>query len=637
MKRAFKTEVQQLLNIIVHSLYSNRDIFLRELISNASDAIDKLRFKSQTEPDALGDDPEFKIRLIPDKDNNTLTVSDNGIGMTEEEVVENIGTIAKSGTMEFLKALESAGGNESLTQELIGRFGVGFYSAFIVADKVTLVTRAAGADSAIRWESTGDGEYVIEPAEKATRGTEVTLHLKKGDADEADYTDTHVLRAIVREHSDFVSYPVVMDVEKKVPVETDDATDDAETKMETKVEEETLNSMKAIWARDKSGVTEDEYKEFYKHVSHDWNDPLTHLHVKLEGVTEFTALLYIPEKSPFMAFDPEKKHGVKLYSRRVFIMDDCRELVPEYLRFVKGVVDAPDLNLNISREILQQDRIVRAIRKNLVKKLLKLIGDLDEEKFTTFWKNFGAVLKEGVYTDWENKDALSELLRFYTTDSMETPVSLKTYVSRMKPDQKEIYYITGENIETLADSPLLEKLREKSYEILLMNDPVDEFVVQTLTEYDKKPLKSVEKGDLDIEPEEKEKTEAFSGLMEHMQKALEDSVKQVRPSGRLTRSVACLAGESDDMSAYMQKLLKASGHEAPKSKRVLELNLDHPAVKKVQDRFAADENDPTLAESYALIFDLAVVAEGGKPDDPARFAQRVGDLMAGPDAQAADS
>ena len=628
----FKTEVQQLLKLIINSLYSNREIFLRELISNASDAIDRLRFKAQTEPDILGDDTEFKIRITPDGIKQTFEIEDNGIGMTYDEVMENIGTIAQSGTAAFLEAMERAN-NDALAPELIGQFGVGFYSAFIVADKITILTKAAGADKAVRWESFGDGTYTIEAAEKESRGTVITLELKKREDDDPDFTDEWVIRNIVKQHSDFVSYPIVMDVEKDEPIpEAEQLKDkDGKTVGETTrkvVREETLNTMKAIWTRSRDEVTEKEYEEFYRHISHDWNPPLTQLHKKFEGTTEYTALLYIPSKAPFDLFNPEAKHGIQLYCKRVFIMDDCEELMPEYLRFVKGVVDAPDLNLNVSREILQQDRLVKNIRRNLVKKLFELFNKMEKEDYEKFYEEFGAILKIGIHTDFENKNKIADLARFKTTKSDGKWVSLKEYVENMQPDQKDIYFITGDNMTALLNSPLLEQLKAKDYEVLLMSDPVDEWVAQALNEYDGKSLKSAEKGDLDLDKVDESKKDKYDGLFKQIRVILEDKIKEVKPSTRLTDSVACLSGDTHDMSAYMEKILKASGQETPNTKRVLELNMDHPVMDKINAIFEKDAADPVLKDYAGLLFDLATISEGGKIDDPAGFTRHVGELMA---------
>ncbi|HPX55860.1 MAG TPA: molecular chaperone HtpG [Syntrophales bacterium] len=624
--RQFKTEVQQLMNIIINSLYSHREIFLRELVSNASDAIDKLRFKAQTDADILGTDTEFKIKIIPDKENRTLEISDNGIGMTYEEVVENIGTIAQSGTANFLEAAAAAGKPEMLTPELIGQFGVGFYSAFIVADKVTLITKAAGSDQAVKWESSGDGSYTIEEAKKEGRGTSVILHLKKAEKDEQDFTEEWTIRQVIKKHSDFVSYPVCMDVERTEPVLDADGKPDGD-KTEKVIKEETLNSMKAIWTRDKKEISDEEYDEFYQHISHDWTPPLTRLHVKLEGATEYSALLYIPSRPPFDFFYREHKHGVQLYSKRVFIMENCKELMPPYLSFIKGVVDAPDLNLNVSREILQQDVLVRNIRKNLVKKLLELLAGLDKEKYDPFFQAFGPIFKTGISTDYENKDKIANLLRYQTTHSNGALISLKEYVDRMKPDQEAIYYITGENITALKNSPHLEQLKAKDYEVILMNDPMDEWVVRDLHEFEKKTFKSAEKGDLDLDKIDDKKKEEYGPLFGYIKSHLEEKVKEVKPSTHLMDSVACLSGDVQDMSAYMQKVLRATGQEIPPDKRVLEVNMDHPLIARIKTIYENDKESAVLKDYTDLLFDLAVVSEGGKLENPSRFSKMIGDLM----------
>jgi molecular chaperone HtpG len=628
----FQTEVQQLLNLIINSLYSNPDIFLRELISNASDAIDKLQFKAQTDPDILEGEGEFKIKLKPDGIAQTLQISDNGIGMTREEIIENIGTIAKSGTAAFLEAIEAAKSSEVLAPELIGQFGVGFYSAFIVAKKVTLITRAAGEETATKWESFGDGSYTLEETTREGRGTTIILDLKKKEKEGKDFTEEWVIRDIVKRHSDFVAYPIVMDVERDEPIpETEQIKDkDGKPIGETTrkvVREETLNSMKAIWTRPKEEVTDEEHEEFYKHLGHDWNPPLERLHMKFEGTTEYQTLLYIPSKAPFDLFQADRKHGIQLYCKRVFIMEDCKELLPEYLRFVKGVVDAADLNLNVSREILQQDRLVMNIRKNLVKKVLDLLAKMDAEKYIKFYEEFGAVIKEGVYTDHARKEKLAALARYKTTKSEDKWVSLDEYIKNMPEGQEEIYYITGDNLTALAGSPHLERLKAKDYEVLLMTDPVDEWVVQGLTEYEGKKLKSAEKGDLKLDEEEKKDTEGFNALFGFIKGKLEEKIKEVKPSARLKDSVACLSGEDYDMSAYMEKILKSSGQEVPKTKRILELNIDHPLMAKINTLFESDRDNPALSEYSQLLYDLAVVGEGGKVDNPGEFSKVVGELM----------
>jgi len=625
--RKFKTEIQQLMNIIINSLYSNREIFLRELVSNASDAIDKLRFRSLTEAEILGDDSEFKIKIIPDKEKGTLEISDNGIGMTYEEIIDNIGTIAQSGTAHFLKASQEEEKAASLLPELIGQFGVGFYSAFIVAEKVTVITRAAGSDQAFKWESSGTGSYTVEETEKATRGTTVILQLKKTEEkDEDDFTDEWVIRSTIKRHSDFVAYPIVMDVERTEPVLDEDGKAIPD-KTEKVIREETLNSMKAIWLRDKKEITDDEYREFYQHISHDWSPPLTHMHVKLEGATEYTALLYVPARAPFDFFSGMEKHGVKLYSKRVFIMDNCKELMPAYLSFIKGVVDAPDLNLNISREILQQDALVRNIRKNLVKKIFDLFDGLEKEKYDSFFGEFGAIFKTGISMDFENREKIASLLRYKTTHSDGAYVSLKDYVNRMKPEQEKIFYITGENLTSLKNSPHLEKLKEKDFEVILMTDPIDEWVVRDLREFEKKPFASAEKGDLDFEKIDDQKKEAFGPLFQHIQTLLQEKIKEVKPSTHLRDSVACLSGAANDMSAYLQKVLKATGQQIPVEKRVLEINMSHPFTEKIKALYEKDKDAPALKDYAQLLYDLAVVSEGGKLDNPAGFSKMIGDLM----------
>ena len=624
----FKTEVQQLMNIIIHSLYSHREIFLRELISNASDAIDKLRFKAQTESELLGDDTELKIRITADKKKRTLEITDNGIGMTYDEVVENIGTIAKSGTAGFLESVGAAGPQGGVTPELIGQFGVGFYSAFIVADKVTLITRAAGSESATKWESSGDGSYTIEAVDKKTRGTTILLKLKKEEKDEADFTEEWTLRGIVKKHSDFVAYPIVMDVEKTEPVLDKDGKPEKD-KTEKVIREETLNSMKAIWTRNKKEVTDEEYNEFYNHISHDWNPPLTHLHLKLEGATEYSALLYLPAKAPFDLFSQEQKHGIQLYSRRVFIMENCKELMPQYLAFVKGVVDAPDLNLNVSREILQQDALVRNIKKNLVRKILDLLTEMEQEKYETFYAEFAPIFKAGISQDFDNKEKITSLLRYKTTHSDGKFSSLAEYVGRMKPDQKEIYYITGDSLTALLNSPHLERLKEKDLEVLLMTDPIDEWVIRDLHEFEKKSFKSAEKGDLDLEKVDDTKKEEYTALFDFIKTRLDEKVKEVKPSTHLKDSVACLSGDAYGMSAYMEKILKAGGQDVPKTKRVLELNMDHPLLAKIKAVFEKDKDANALKDYTDLLFDMAVISEGGKLENPSRFSKLLGDLMVG--------
>lgn len=629
----FKTEVQQLLHLIINSLYSNREIFIRELISNASDAIDKARFKEQTEPALFEGDNDYHIRIATDPEKKTFEITDNGIGMTYDEVNDNIGTIAKSGTKAFMEALERSKDAKALTPELIGQFGVGFYSAFIAAEHITLVTKAAGADKGVKWESEGKGSYTIEEVEKKGRGTTITLKLKAPEEGDQDFTDEYTIRHIVKKHSDFVTYPIIMNVEKSEPIPENEIIKDSEGKPVgdtfRKVRaDETLNSMKAIWAKSKDEVTDEEYQEFYKHISHNWDKPMEILHKKFEGVTEYDALLFIPSKAPFDMFRPERKHGMQLYCKRVFIMDDCKELLPEYLGFIQGVVDAPDLNLNVSREILQEDRLVRNIRKNLVKKIFGMLEEMESEKYEEFYEEFGQALKAGIPTDFENKDRIASLLRYKTTKSDGKYVSLDTYIERMPEDQKEIYYITGENMSALMNSPLLEALKAKDYEVLLMVDPVDEWVTQSLFEYKEKKLKSAEKGDLELDKVDDAKKDQYTALFKFIQEKLEDKVKEVTVSNRLKDSVSCLSADDYAMSAYMEKIMKASGQDMPSQKRSLELNVNHPLIEKMKQIFETDTTNPALADYSQMLLDIAIVSEGGKIDNPARFSKLMGDMMA---------
>ncbi|MBU0972141.1 MAG: molecular chaperone HtpG [Proteobacteria bacterium] len=631
--RKFKTEVQQLLHLIIHSLYSNKEIFVRELISNASDAIDKARFKEQTEPALFAEDTDYHIRLATDAEAKTFTISDNGIGMTLDEVNENIGTIAQSGTAAFMEALEKSKKETSLSPELIGQFGVGFYSAFIVADKVRLDTRAAGAEKGVRWESDGKGSYTIEEIEKENRGTSITLFLKDPEEGDQDFTEDYTIQHIVKKHSDFVTYPVIMNLEKSEPIPENEVIKDSEGKpigdTYRKVrKDETLNSMKAIWAKAKEDVTPEEHEEFYKHISHNWDKPLETIHKRFEGVTEYDVLMYLPSKAPMDMFRPERKNGMQLYCKRVFIMDDCKELLPEYLGFIQGVVDAPDLNLNVSREILQEDRLVRNIRKNLVKQVFSTLEGMEKEKYEEFYGEFGQSLKAGIPTDYENKERLAALLRYKTTKSGDKSVSLDDYIANMKEDQKEIYFLTGESLTSLLNSPLLESLKARDFEVLLMVDPIDEWVTQSLHEYKTKKLKSAEKGDLDLDKVDDEKKNEYSALLSFLKGKLEKRVKDVVVSNRLKDSVSCLSGDDWGMSAYMEKILKASGQKTPDQKRVMEVNVNHPVLEKIKGLFETDTTNPVLTDYSDLLYDIAVISEGGKLDNPARFSALLGDLMA---------
>jgi molecular chaperone HtpG len=634
--KQFQTEVQQLLDLVIHSLYSNRDIFLRELVSNASDAIDKIRFEAHSDESLLEGNSDWKIKLIPDKEAGTLTIRDNGIGMSQAEVEENIGTIARSGTKAFMQALKDKAATNN--PELIGQFGVGFYASFMVADRVTLATRKGGpTEKGCLWESTGDGTYTVEECSREQRGTEIVLHLK----DEfKTYLDEWKIRSIVKKYSDYIQYPVVMDISRsEVPKGVDGKEIEGAGEIVT-TEEQTLNSMKAIWTRPKSEVSEEEYSEFYKHVSHDFEAPFRTIHFSAEGTSEFKALLYLPAKKPFDMFMADRKKGLQLYVKRVFITDKCEELIPDYLRFVKGVVDSSDLPLNVSREILQEDLQIKRIQKGLVSKVLSTLAECKEKSFdeyVAFWKEFGQVIKEGIHFDYANKEKLQDLVLFESTKSESGAfVSLKEYVARMPEGQKEIYFITGMSRETLEQSPHLEVFRAKGYEVLFMTDPVDEWVVQALTEYDEKPLKAVDRGDisLDSEEEKKEKDKKreeaqkeFSDLISLIADRLKDKVKEVRFSNRLTDSACCLVAEEYGMNANMERIMKAMNQAVPESKRVLELNPDHPILKAMAGIHQQDQSAPDLANYADLLYDQALLTEGSPIKDPLRFTRLVSELM----------
>ncbi|MFN0314933.1 MAG: molecular chaperone HtpG [Burkholderiales bacterium] len=622
-KLGFQAEVKQLLNLMIHSLYSNKEIFLRELVSNASDACDKLRFEALGNAALLENDTELKIRVSYDKAAHTVTVSDNGIGMSREEVILNIGTIAKSGTREFFQKLT---GDQAKDAHLIGQFGVGFYSSFIVADKVTLTTRraGAGANQAVRWESDGQGEYILDAVTKDSRGTEVTLHLKEG---EHDLADSYRLRAILKKYSDHITLPILMKKEKW---------NEEKKESELTDEDEQVNQAAAIWTRPKSEITEEQYTEFYKHVSHDFEGPLAHLHAKVEGKQEYTQLLFIPGHAPFDLWDRDRRHGIKLYVRRVFIMDDAEQLMPAYLRFVRGVIDSNDLPLNVSREILQESKVAESIRGGSVKKVLGLLEDLaenDKDKYAKFWKEFGRVLKEGLGEDWGNKERISKLCRFSSThtDSEEQAVSLADYIGRMKEGQEVIYYITADTFAAAKNSPHLEIFRKKGLEVLLLCDRVDEWVISNLTEYDGKKLQSVAKGDLDLgkladeqEKKEQEKDATdYKELTEKIKGVLGESVKEVRVTHRLTDSPACLVSDQFGMSMNLERMLKAAGQKVPGSKPILEINPKHPMVQGL--KYESDTN--RFADWSYLLFDQALLAEGGQLEDPGTFVKRLNGLM----------
>ena len=636
-RRKFKTEVQQLLDLVIHSLYSNKDIFLRELISNSSDAIDRVRFESLSNQEILEDSPEWKIKVRVDKDARTICVSDNGIGMTAGEVEENIGTIANSGTRRFLEQLQE--GAKSVPPELIGQFGVGFYSAFMVADRVTLITRPAGPkDGGTKWQSAGSGSYTLEPIEKDTRGTEVVLHLKEG-MDE--YLEEWKIRKIVKQFSDFVEHPVTMDIRREETPRDADGNEEADAEKTVTVEEETLNTRKAIWQRSRDEVKDEEYNEFYKHLSHDFEDPLEVIHWSVEGVSEFRALLYIPKKAMFDLFVADSKHrGVQLYVKRVFITDNCEALAPQYLRFLRGVVDSSDLPLNISREILQEDRQVRVIRKNVVRKTLDRLGetrDKDRDKYCEFWQQFGAILKEGVHLDLEHREKLQELLLFETSQTDAGALTtLKEYVERMPESQDAVYYLTGDDRRAVENSPHLEAFKSRNYEVLFMTDSIDEWVVQSLSQYDGKPLKSIDRGDIELPPlegeadkQDREEVEKrHEKLVERVKAALGEKVKDVRLSQRLTASACCLVSDEFGMGVHMEKILKALHQELPPAKRTLELNADHALVQTMQQLVDRDNDHPKVGEYAELLYDQALLTAGLPIEDPLHFAQRVSDLMA---------
>ncbi|TAN41185.1 MAG: molecular chaperone HtpG [Nitrospirae bacterium] len=624
-KHEFKTEVKQLLDLMIHSLYSHKEVFLRELISNASDAIDKIRYESLTNKDITEGDTSWKIKISADKDKGTITVSDNGIGMTKEDAVQALGTIAHSGTKEFMKLLQSKEVKDN--PELIGQFGVGFYSSFMVADSITVISRKAGAqqNSAVKWVSAADGSYTVEYVEKPSRGTDVVLHLKE---DEKKYLETWEIKGIVKKYSDFIEHPVVMEIEKEKESEISKG-----SKVKVK-EEETLNSMKAIWLRDRAEVTNEEYNEFYKHLSHDFADPLKVLHYKAEGTSEFTSLLYIPSKAQFNLFYKDFKIGPTLYVKRVQIMEHCEDLVPQYLRFVCGVIDSSDLPLNVSREILQNNRQVEIIKKNITKKILDTLDEMKKHAYDTylkFYAEFGRLLKEGIHFDFSRREAIADLLLFKSTktDANEF-ATLQKYVDGMKDGQEEIYYIVAENIEAALKSPYLETFKEKDYEVLIMLDEVDEIVMSGL-EYKGKRLKSVIRGDIKLDKEEaKEADKAgkkYKKLIDLIKDKLKDSVKDVRLSGRLKDSACCLVADEGDMDPQMERIMKAMGQDIPQTKRILEINPSHPLFEAMNRIFENDKENALLGEYVGLLYDQAIIIEGGKPKDPAAFAKTIAKLM----------
>jgi molecular chaperone HtpG len=626
-QREFQAEARQLLQLMVHSIYSNKDSFLRELISNASDALDKLRLEAFRNKDLDVDSSDLHIDVDIDKSARTLTIRDNGIGMTRDEVVELIGTLAKSGTGELRQKLREAN-QAGDTEELIGQFGIGFYSTFMVADAVELVTRKAGESSATRWESNGEGTYTIATLDDAPQGTSVTLHLKPEDADDElhDYTAPWKIRELVKKYSDFISWPIRMEVEKTVP-----ATEDGGEPTVT-VETETLNSRTALWAKPKSEVSDEEYAEFYKHVAHAWDEPLDVIAMKAEGTFEYQALLFIPSHAPFDLFNRDGHTGVQLYVKRVFIMGDCDDLVPEYLRFVKGVVDAQDMSLNVSREILQQDRQIKVIRRSLTKKVLSAIKDLQSNRpddYATFWTQFGRVFKEGLISDGDNRDTVLRASSFASTFSEST--TLADYIGRMKDGQEQIYFATGESRQLLERSPHLEAFKAKGYEVLLLTDPVDEVWVESVPDFDGKTLQSVAKGEVDLGAgDDADETEHgdFAELLAWLKETLDEHVKEVRLSTRLTSSPACLITDTFGITPQLARMYRASGQEVPVGKRILELNPDHPLVTGLRQALAESTDRDGLAETAELLYGTALIAEGGALDDPARFAALLADRLA---------
>ena len=618
--RGFETEVNQLLDLMIHSLYSNKEIFLRELISNASDACDRLRFTAISDASLYEEDIELKIKISYDKDNRTITISDNGIGMTREEVIDHIGTIAKSGTRAFL---DSITGDEKKDAKLIGQFGVGFYSSFIVAEEVTLRTRKAGEkpDQGVEWMSKGKGEYSITSIDKVGRGTEITLKLREG---EDEFLNDWKLRSIITAYSDHIDFPVVMD--KTVEPEEEDG--------ETVVEEEMVNQASALWTRPRSEIKDEEYKEFYKHVAHDFEDPIEWIHNRVEGTNEYTSLLYIPARAPFDLYDRESRSGIKLYVQRVFIMEDAEKLMPRYLRFVRGVIDSGNLPLNISREMLQGSKIIDSIRSGSVKKVLGMLEKMaknDPEKYQKFWKEFGRVLKEGPAEDFANRETIGKLLRFSTTHTgdEEQSVSLDDYIGRMQKDQEKIYYIAADSHSAASNSPHLEIFRKKGIEVLLLSDRVDEWLTAHLMEYEGKKLQSVAKGELDLgddetsEQELEKKAKSAEKLLKRMKDALAEKAADVRVTNRLTDSPACIVLNEQDMAMHMQRILKEAGHDLPSSRPILEINTDHPIVKKLD----AEKSKKKFADWSSILFDQALLAEGGQLDDPAGFVAKLNKML----------
>jgi molecular chaperone HtpG len=631
-KFQFQAESKQLLNLMIHSIYVNKEIFLRELISNASDALDKLRVLSITQPELLKPGELFEIRLEADKEARTLTIKDNGIGMSRDDLINHIGTIARSGTQEFVNKMKEQPSQDNV-KELIGQFGVGFYSAFMAADKITIISKKAGEDLAHEWESEGEGEYTIAVVEKESHGTEIKLHLKPVDVDNGieDYTDYYSVSRVVKKYSDFINYPIMMKWEREETEKDENGMPKKDGKKTTVIEDKILNSMKPIWMRSQSEVSAEDYNEFYKHLSHDWNEPMKTISYKAEGALEFYSLLFIPSKAPFDFYYQGYKSGLSLYVKKVMIMESFEELLPKYLRFIKGVVESSDLPLNISRETLQQDRNVTQMRKNLTKKALDSLKDIfsnEKEKYLSFWKEFGPALKEGVISDYENREKLLPLLLFESSNDPTALTSLEEYVSRMKDGQTEIYYLFGESRSVVENSPHLEVLKEKGYEVLYFLNPVDEIMTQYLNKFNDKNLKSAAKGDLNlgtkeekekVEKEIKEKTAEYGDLLKLVQGKLDKYIKEVKLSHHLVSAPACIVGDEFDMSPYLERLLQKDNPSVSFKKRVLELNAKHPIVIKMQEKFHQDKDDKQLADYSELLLGYALLSEGAPLPDSARF------------------
>jgi molecular chaperone HtpG len=631
----FQVEARQLLQMVIHSIYSNKDVFLRELISNSSDALDKLRLESLRDHALGADVSDLHIEIEADREARTLTVRDNGIGMSYDEVIQLIGTIANSGTAKLVQELKGAK-DDTAAEGLIGQFGVGFYSSFMVADEVDLLTRRAGETEGTRWNSSGDGTYSLEKVEHAPQGTSVTLRLRPVDTEDQlhDYTSPWKIREIVKRYSDFITWPIRMDAPVPPPAADGEAADAADAAEAAPREPETLNSMKALWARSRDEVTDDEYHELYKHISHDWNDPLETIRLQAEGTFEYQALLFVPAHAPHDLFSQGYQRGIQLYVKRVFVMDDCEALMPPYLRFVKGVVDAQDLSLNVSREILQQDRQIQLMRRRLAKKVLSTVKELmtgAPDRYATLWREFGRVLKEGLLSDADNRETILTVSSFASTHDQEAPTTLKQYIERMKDGQEHIFYLTGDSRQAIENSPHMEAFRAKGVEVLLLTDPVDEVWVDAVTEFEGKELRSVAKGEIPLGgDEEQEKSEereeqkkAFAGLLGWMGEQLSEDVKEVRLSARLTVSPACLVSDTHDATPALENLYRAMGQEIPHSKRILELNADHPLVSGLNKAHGERAEDAGLAETAELLYGMALLAEGGQPADPARFIRLI--------------